>query len=49
MIIRYMTVRVDEDRKKAEKMKTKRDNRASRRASFRKTEEAPAETAAAES
>jgi small subunit ribosomal protein S6 len=48
MIIRYMTVRVDEDRKKAEKMKTKRENRASRRASFRKTEESPSETAQAE-
>src|SRR5688572_3017182 len=41
MIIRYMTVRVDEDRKKAEKMKAKRENRASKRSSFRKTEEAP--------
>jgi len=49
MIIRYMTVRVDEDRKKAEKMRTKRENRVSRRSSFRKTEEAPAETAGAES
>src|SRR6476619_6385495 len=49
MIIRYMTVRVDEDRKKAEKMRTKRENRASRRSSFRKTEEAPAETAEAQS
>jgi small subunit ribosomal protein S6 len=49
MILRYMTVRVDEDRKKAEKMRTKRENRVSRRASFRKTEETPAETARAES
>ena len=49
MIIRYMTVRVDEDRKKAEKMRTKRENRASRRSSFRKTEEAPVETTGAES
>jgi small subunit ribosomal protein S6 len=48
MIIRYMTVRVDEDRKKAEKMRTKRESRASRRASFRKTEEATVETAEAE-
>ena len=47
MIIRYMTVRVDEDRKKAEKMRGKREARAARRASFRKTEEAPAETAEA--
>jgi len=49
MIIRYMTVRVDEDRKKAEKMRTKRENRASRRSSFRKTEEASAGTAEAQS
>ena len=49
MIIRYMTVRVDEDRKKAEKMRAKRENRASRRSSFRKTEEAPVETAGTES
>ena len=48
MIIRYMTVRVDEDRKRAEKLRSKRDRRAERRASFRKTEEAPAETAGAE-
>jgi len=47
MIIRYMTVRVDEDRKKAEKMRGKREARATRRASFSKTEEAPAETAEA--
>jgi small subunit ribosomal protein S6 len=47
MIIRYMTVRVDEDRKKADKMRSKREARATRRASFRKTEEAPAETAEA--
>jgi small subunit ribosomal protein S6 len=47
MIIRYMTVRVDEDRKKADKMRSKRDARATRRASFRKTEETPAETAEA--
>jgi small subunit ribosomal protein S6 len=47
MIIRYMTVRVDEDRKKADKMRNKREARATRRASFRKTEEAPAETAEA--
>jgi small subunit ribosomal protein S6 len=48
MIIRYMTVRVDEDRKRAEKLRSKRDRRAERRASFRKTEEMPAETAGAE-
>jgi small subunit ribosomal protein S6 len=43
MIMRYITVRVDEDRKKATKMQAKREARASRRAQFRKTEE-PAET-----
>ena len=48
MIIRYMTVRVDEDRKKADKMRAKREKRAERRASFRKTEESPAEIAEAE-
>ena len=48
MIIRYMTVRVDEDRKKADKMRAKREKRAERRSSFRKTEEAPSETADAE-
>lgn len=47
MIIRYMTVRVDEDRKKADKMRAKREKRAERRATFRKTEEAPTETAEA--
>ena len=45
MIIRYMTVRVDEDRKKADKMRAKREKRAERRSSFRKTEDAPSETA----
>ncbi len=48
MIIRYMTVRVDEDRKKADKMRAKREKRAERRSSFRKTEDAPTETAEAE-
>jgi small subunit ribosomal protein S6 len=46
MIIRYMTVRVDEDRKKADKMRAKRDKRAERKASFRKTEETPETTGA---
>ncbi|HSU25321.1 MAG TPA: 30S ribosomal protein S6 [Pyrinomonadaceae bacterium] len=46
MIMRYITVRVDEDRKKAEKMKAKRDKRTSRRAQFRQTEEAAPEAAA---
>ena len=44
MIMRYITVRVDEDRKKAEKMKAKREKRATQRARFRPTEDS-AETA----
>lgn len=44
-IIRYVTVRVDEDRKKAAKMQAKREKRTSQRSKFRKTEET-AETAA---
>ena len=48
IIIRYMTVRVDEDRKKADKMRAKREKRAERKASFRKTEESPSEMAEAE-
>lgn len=47
MIIRYMTVRIDEDRKKAEAIKAKREARNSKKTSkFRNTEEsaeAPAE------
>lgn len=39
MIMRYITVRVDEDRKKADKIRTKREARAAKRASFRPTEE----------
>lgn len=39
MIMRYITVRVDEDRKKADKMRAKREKRSSRRAQFRQTEE----------
>ena len=38
-IIRYVTVRVDEDRKKALKMAAKREKRLSLRSKFRKTEE----------
>ena len=48
MIIRYMTVRVDEDRKKADKMRAKREKRVERRSSFRKTEETQPENAGAE-
>ena len=42
MIMRYITVRVDEERKTAEKRRTKRETRAAKRASFRQT---PAEVA----
>ena len=47
MIIRYITVRVDEDRKKADKIRTKREARAAKRARFRQTPE-QTEAAAAE-
>ena len=49
MILRYITIRVDEDRKKAEKLHAKRENRQAKRARFRATEETaetPAEAAA---
>jgi hypothetical protein len=46
MILRYITVRVDEDRKKADKMRTKREKRQAQRARFRQTEEAAPEAAA---
>ena len=49
MILRYITIRVDEDRKKAEKLHEKREARQAKRARFRATEETaetPAETAA---
>ncbi len=36
-IIRFITVRVDEDRKSAEKAKAKREKRTTRRASFKPT------------
>lgn len=45
MIIRFMTVRVDEDRKAAEKFRAKREERASKRTKFRQPKE-PAGTAA---
>jgi small subunit ribosomal protein S6 len=45
MILRYITVRVDEERKTGEKRKLKRETRAAKRASFR---QAPAETAEAQ-
>ena len=44
LIMRYITVRVDEDRKKAEKIRAKREKRTNQRSKFRKTEET-AETA----
>lgn len=46
MILRYITVRVDEDRKKADKIMAKREARSAKRASFRnnaEAAEAPAE------
>ncbi len=46
MIMRYITVRVDEDRKKADKMKAKREKRTAQRAKFRATEDSAAEPAA---
>ena len=46
MIMRYITVRVDEDRKRADKMRAKREKRAAQRARFRTTEEQAAEPAA---
>jgi small subunit ribosomal protein S6 len=45
MILRYITVRVDEDRKKADKIRAKREARSEKRARFRHTGE-PAEAAA---
>jgi len=49
MIMRYITVRVDEDRKKADKIRAKRETRQAKRASFRAqpTEEATEEAAEA--
>src|SRR3990170_8757262 len=38
MIMRYITVRVDEDRKKADRIREKREKRAATRAKFRPTE-----------
>jgi len=39
MIMRYITVRVDEDRKAADKRTAKREAKAAKRAKFRPTEE----------
>lgn len=41
MIMRYITVRVDEDRKKADKIRSKREARSAKRARFRQSEETP--------
>lgn len=46
MIMRYMTVRVDEDRKKADKVRGKREARAEKRAKFRPTTGEQTEAAA---
>ena len=50
MIMRYIPVRVDEDRTKADKIKATREKRTAQRSKFRQTEEtaesAPAEAAA---
>ena len=48
LILRFVTVRVDEDRKKADKVRAKREARSAKRASFRTaageaTADAPAE------
>lgn len=47
MIMRYITVRVDEDRKKATKLREKREARAAKRASFRSAPEQAEATAEA--
>ena len=46
MIMRYITVRTDEERKTAAKRTAKRETRAAKRASFRQTP-SPEETAEA--
>ena len=48
MIMRFITVRVDEDRKKADKIRTKREARQVKRASFRNAPQAEAAEAQAE-
>lgn len=48
MILRYITVRVDEDRKKAEKIRAKREARFAKRASFRQAPESAGAEAPAE-
>ncbi|MBK8464597.1 MAG: 30S ribosomal protein S6 [Chloracidobacterium sp.] len=46
MVMRYITVRVDEDRKKADKIRTKREARAEKRARFRQSSEETTEATA---
>ena len=49
MIIRFITIRVDEDRKRVDKLKNKREAKQAKRSRFRATEEsadAPVEAAA---
>ena len=46
MIMRYITVRVDEDRKKADKIRAKREARQAKRASFRQSAPETAEAQA---
>jgi len=46
MIMRFITVRVDEDRKKADKIRTKREARSEKRARFRQSPEETTEAAA---
>ena len=48
LIMRYITVRVDEDRKKADKVRAKREARSAKRASFRNNGGAAAETTEAQ-
>lgn len=48
MIMRYITVRIDEDRKRADKMRAKREKRAAQRAKFRATDEQQSAEPAAE-
>ena len=47
-IIRFVTVRVDEDRKKADKSRAKRDARLEKRAAFRPSKEEESTEAVAE-
>jgi small subunit ribosomal protein S6 len=46
MIMRYLTVRVDEDRKKADKIRSKREARSEKRARFRQSEDTTTESPA---